>query len=259
MRRLTLVGHNRFPIWSPDGKTVAYQSDREGDLAVFMQRAHGAGAVKRLTRATNGEAHVPESWSPDGNHILFSAAKDTGDNLRAAFALWTLSVADGKPTRFGDVQSREPIGSTFSPDGHWVAYHSTPEAVVDPRSPNSGVFIQPFPPTGDRYQAPKLQRDYQPVWDPKGGALLYIPVAARLVVVGVTTKPAVTFGRPEQLPARVTANRLSIDVRAFDVLPDGRFVGLVSSGDADPSSVLAPQIRVVLNWFEELKARVPSR
>jgi hypothetical protein len=52
---------------------------------------------------------------------------------------------------------------------------------------------------------------------------------------------------------------LSIDVRAFDVLPDGRFVGLVSSGDADPSSVLAPQIRVVLNWFEELKARVPSR
>ena len=262
MRRLTLVGHNRFPIWSPDGQNLAYQSDREGDLAVFMQRADGAGAVKRLTKAANGEAHVPESWSPDGNHILFSAAKDTGDSLRAAFSLWTLSVGDGKTTPFGDVRSREPIGSTFSPDGRWVAYHSTPEAtgLVNPtRSPNSGVFMQPFPPTGDRYQAPKLGRDYHPVWDSKNGALFYVPVASQLAVVDVTTKPAVTFGRPEQLAARVTANRLSIDARAFDVLPDGRFVGLVSNSDADPSSSLAPQIRVVLNWTEELKQRVPTR
>src|SRR5205814_2610915 len=95
------------------------------------------------------------------------------------------------------------------------------------RSPNRGVFIQPFPPTREPYQPPKADRDYHPVWNPKGGALFYVPVASRVVAVGVTTKPAVTFGTPIQLPARVTANRLSIEERAFDILPDGRFVGLV--------------------------------
>src|SRR5262249_48358535 len=46
MRRLTLVGRNRFPVWSPDGQYVAFQSDREGDLAIFRQRADGTGMAE---------------------------------------------------------------------------------------------------------------------------------------------------------------------------------------------------------------------
>ena len=64
MQRLTFGGKNRFPIWSADGRHIAFQSDREGDLAVFWQLANGSGTAERLTKPEQGEAHVPLSWAP---------------------------------------------------------------------------------------------------------------------------------------------------------------------------------------------------
>jgi hypothetical protein len=62
------------------------------------------------------------------------------------------------------------------------------------------------------------------------------------------------------MPARVTANRISNEMRAFDVLPDGRFVGLVEpAGSESITGALVAEMRVVLNWFEELKTRVPVK
>jgi Tol biopolymer transport system component len=196
MRRLTFGGKNRFPIWSPDGQRVAFQSDREGDLAIFTQRADGSGSVERLTTPEQGGAHVPESWSPDGRYISFSLVKGS------TFSLWTLPVEDKQSAPFGGVQSNEPIGSVFSPDGRWIAYHSLPPGSRFD-SPNSGVFIQPFPATGARYQVPKLQSDFQPVWSPDGTELLYVPFAAsgQLAAVRVSTQSGVTFGSPRSLPA----------------------------------------------------------
>jgi serine/threonine-protein kinase len=254
MRRLTIAGHNRFPIWSPDGQRIAYQSDREGDLAIFSQRADGTGAIERLTKPAQGEAHVPESWSPDGKHLSFAVVK-------GSFSLWTLSVDDKIAKPFDGVQSTEPLGSVFAPDGRWIAYTSSP-AGGGAASPNRGVFIQPFPAAGSVYQAPRQRLDFQPVWGPKGAELIYVASAASLqyASVSVTTQPAVTFGTPVNLPARVTANRLSGEPRAYDILPDGRFVGLVSGSEPQQTDdATTSQIRVVVNWFEELNARVPAR
>jgi serine/threonine-protein kinase len=256
MRRLTFGGQNRFPIWSPDGRRIAFQSDREGDLALFAQNADGTGAVERLTKAQQGEAHAPESWSPDGRHILFSVRKGP------RFSLYLLSL-DGKNAEpYGGVESTQPIGAVFSPDGRWVAYAfaSDPGDI----SRNRGVYVQPFPATGARYQVPKEQAtdiDYHPVWAPSGTELFYTPNAGsgQLSGVSVSTRPTLAFGNPFSFPAGVAAARVSTQTRAYDILPDGRFVGLIpasqpESSDASRSSV---EMRVVLNWFEELKARVP--
>ena len=54
---------------------LAFQSDREGDLGIFSQRADGGGMAERLTTAPQGTAHLPESWSPDGKHLLFTEQK----------------------------------------------------------------------------------------------------------------------------------------------------------------------------------------
>ncbi|MGQ0736396.1 MAG: protein kinase domain-containing protein [Acidobacteriota bacterium] len=249
MRRLTLEGRNRFPVWSPDGEQVAFQSDRGGDLAIYVQRADGTGAAERLTTPDPEEAHVPESWSPDGRHLSFAVQK------ASMYSLWVVTVADKKATPFGSVRSGEPLSSVFSPDGRLLAYSVGASGGI--ASQDRGVFIQPFPATGAIYQAPRQRLDFHPVWA-AGGELLYVPAAVdrRLTVVSVTTRDGVTFGTPASVPVRVTANRLSSQPRAFDLMPDGRFVGLINPAEL---SGVQPggELRVVLNWTEELKQKVP--
>jgi len=68
-RRMTFGGQDRYPIWSHDGQRVIFQSDRDGTLGVFWQRADGT--AERLTSAAKGVTHIPASVSPDGSVMLF--------------------------------------------------------------------------------------------------------------------------------------------------------------------------------------------
>ena len=63
------------------------------------------------------------------------------------------------------------------------------------------------------------------------------------------------FGKPVQFPAAVTGDRVGRERRAWDLMPDGRMIGIVSVGETSNGRV--PELRLVLNWFEELKQRVP--
>ena len=74
--------HLRRPESIPDlvfGRPVtsSFQSDREGDLGLFKQRADGSGAAERLTRAEDGAAHVAESWSPSSGHLLLTITRSS--------------------------------------------------------------------------------------------------------------------------------------------------------------------------------------
>jgi serine/threonine protein kinase/Tol biopolymer transport system component len=252
MQRLTVQHQNRFPIWAPDGGRLAFQSNREGDLAIFSQRVDGTGMPERLTRPGQGEEHIPESWSPDGKHMLFSAMKNDQNSL------WVLSLANKTATPFAGVTSGERIGAVFSPDGRWVAYSVGERGV---RNPNRGVYVRPFPPTAAVYQVPQQSLDFHPLWSPGGKEIVFVPTAAsrQLAVIPALIEPTLSFGVPVMIPARVTAARTSSQMRAHDMLPDGRFVGLVTPGDVDAPRALNPELRVVLNWFEELKQRVPGQ
>jgi len=152
----------------------------------------------------------------------------------------------------------------FSPDGRWIAYSSTPTPTIsgEPLSSDRGVYIQPFPDASARYQLPRQALDFHPVWNPKGTELVFVPtvVNSRFTVVPTTTQPNVAFGAASSFPAKITADRRSGETRAFDTLPDGRFVGLVPASEEAPTALNeASQIRVVLNWFGELKRLVPTR
>ena len=249
LQRLTLEGRNQYPVWGPDGSRLAFQSDRLGDRAIFLQRLDGSPA-QRLTNAGESEAHVPESWSPDGRHLLFSIEKGP------TFSLHVLSIADGKALPLG-VESREPIDAVFSPGGRWIAHSAAP--IRDTSSPNRGVFVQPFPATGARYPAPKVRIDYQPVWTPDGQELIYVAsiTTGLMAAVTVTSQPGLTFGRPVTFPSFVTGDMLPDHGRAYDIMPDGRFVGLVAT--TKPEARIASELRAVLNWTEELKRLVPTK
>jgi len=222
-----MEGRNRYPIWSPDGTRVTFQSDRGGEQAIYVQRVDGTGRAERLAGAQNGESFIPHSWSPDGRLILLSLKKDSGSSL------WTLSVRGGTLRPLG-VTSQRTISAAFSPDGRWFAYSSSAENDRKLMSPDRGVFVQPFPPSGAIYQAPKVLIDFHPVWSPDGRELMYVPAAATglLATVPVTSHDGLTFGAPVTSPFRITANYLITQARAYDVLPGGRFVGLIDASEA---------------------------
>ena len=169
----------------------------------------------------------------------------------------SLSVSDKSTAPFGNVRSRQPINAVFSPDGRWVAYTTVPVG-AGTLSPDGGVFVQPFPATGARFQVPKTNIDYHPAWARDGKELFYTPGGSRpLVAVGVQTQPQVTFRPPVNLPDASRWSMLSSEVRGYDTLPGGRFLGLTRPGEAD--STAEPELHVVVNWMEELKRLVPAR
>jgi serine/threonine-protein kinase len=248
-RQLTFRGQNRAPVWSPDGQWVAFQSDREGDLAIYRQRADGSSAAaERLTKPEKGIAHIPQSWSPDGAQLLFTVVNNT------VYTLQRLTLSDRKAIEIPDIRSAIPIEASFSPDGRWFVYQ-TRERISDTQT-STQVFVQPFPPTGAKHLVP--QAGGHPFWSAKGDRLMMNVSSQRSVSVGIVTSPRVSFSPAVEFSriGRFEGNP-SLGRRNADALPDGRIVGVTANTqDATPDA--PDQIVVVTNWFNELRARVPT-
>ncbi len=233
LRRLTIGGRNTLPTWSPDSRRVAFQSDRDGNPAVFVQSADGTNAAERLTSPEPNTSHAPESWSPDGKYILFDVRKGL------SVTLWSLFLSDGKVAPFGNVQSPDPTSAAFSPDGRWVAYATSADG-------QRALRVQPFPSTG---AVCEIGPGVAPVWSPNGKELRWS--AGNFFVANVTVQPVFGVSTPIQLSAQgMTSVSLAIQ-RNFEVAPDGRFFGFVSTQSRSPTPVT---FQVVLNWVDALAA-----
>jgi Tol biopolymer transport system component len=258
-RRLTDVGKNRFPVWSNDSRHVAFQSDRDGDLAIFWQLADGTAPAERLTTAAAGTSHLPETWSPHANTLLFSIVKDGSNEL------WSLSLGDRRSAAVAGITSVTPITPVFSPDGHWLAYHTRGGSALGmAQSDHDTVWVRPFPPTTSRYEVASDGTSHHPFWINSGNELIYVVGAGQVYARRIFLTPNFGLAKPEPLTnLTISTAPPAAEARNFDGLPDGRIVS-----DADPSlprretgssaAAAAPQLEVVLNWFEELKARVPT-
>jgi eukaryotic-like serine/threonine-protein kinase len=156
-----------------------------------------------------------------------------------------LPLKDRKPQPF--VQGPSDLTAPrFSPDGHYIAY-------VSFESGRAEIYVRPYPGPGGKSQI-STEGGTEPVWNPKGRELFYRS-ANKMMAVEITTKPTFSAGNPKMLfeGAYVPTPRSFQD---YDVSPDGqRFLMLKPSDAAEAAST---QINVVLNWFEELKQKVPT-
>jgi hypothetical protein len=116
------------------------------------------------------------------------------------------------------------------------------------------TYVQPFPASGVQHQLSGFAS--QPLWSPDQKELFYNPAPGQLAWVNVTTQPIFTFGNPEVAPRPFLTGPPSMR-RAFDITRGGKFVGLIVEGQMESGRPITQQIQVVLNWFEELRARVP--
>ncbi len=254
IRRLTFAGRSRVPVWSPDGKRVAFQSDRDGAASIYVQAADGSGGATQLTTAAAGTTHIPESWSRDG---VLSYSVGTANGVE----LWLRSMRDGSATRFGDVLSNAPLNSALSPDGKWIAYGLR---ALGTNTANA-VVVQPVPATGARYQvSDENDRSHHPFWSRDGKELFYFGNRGNsLVSTTLAFNGGLTAGRPLPVPGDHPSNTTALSQLNYDITPDGRgfvFTRPVSGPGAGADAQGGrSSVKVVLNWFEELKRLVPAR
>lgn len=250
VQRRTYGGSNRFPIWAADNRRIAFQSDRGGDLGIWLTTL--GGATMRLTTAAKGESHAPESWHPKAEILMYSVTK--GSDI----SLWTVAIPGGQAAPFGDVHSSRPIGAHFHPNGRWVVYSTDlPDS--------SAIYVQPYPATGNKYQlAIKGGRGdiaaHKPLWSRDGKELFYVPRVLEFEAVSITTEPEFAFGNATAITARPFQPGGPRGRSQFDITPDGRFLGLLAPSELAAANVRRlARINVVVNWFEELKRLVPTR
>ncbi len=128
--------------------------------------------------------------------------------------------------------------------------------------PAIDIYVEPFPPTGARHRISQAGGLF-PLWSPEGSELFYRTSGASggtgrvfLRSVDIVTEPSFAFSNEQTLPVEgFTGAR---GYRDYDMSPDGERLLMVFPADqADSGEAARHQINVVLNWFDELKERVP--
>jgi serine/threonine protein kinase len=233
-------GDDHSPVFSPDGERVVFSSNRRGHLDLYTKAAGGAGGERLLLETADEKS--AKDWSRDGRFIAFERYKVGGD-----MDIWILPMdEERKPLPFVHGPAIEGV-PRFSPDGRFIAYQSL-------ETGKSEVYVQPFPPTGQRWQVSTSGGSW-PRWRGDGRELFYnrkgtqgggfAPADDRVMAVDVrTTANGFEAGMPRELM------RIILDVKGWTVTRDGkRFLASVRKSE------LARDLAVMLNWQTALAGR----
>jgi eukaryotic-like serine/threonine-protein kinase len=223
--RFTFENGSRLPVWSPDGKYIAYSV--LGGGIYIKDSSNSANAIQVYREDLQAGA---VQWSPDGRYLLFSRSFHRAD-------VWAL--ADPLSDRRKAIPLLESefseTGARVSPDSRWLAYQSD-------ESGRTEIYVRPFPP-GDGRSGKWLVSTgdgIRPLWRGDGKELYY-GSGSTIMAVDIRTEPAFQSGTPHAL-FRVSAFSPAFE---FNVSRDGkRFLlpTLVSSDASEPVTVL-------VNWM----------
>ena len=235
-------GDEQTPIWTPDGTRIAYSSQRGGTMSMFWKGSEGNSAPEPIIATEHGQR--PSSFSPDGTVLAYSESRaDSGSDI------WTVRLDGATPRRpelFLRTASNEDL-PLFSPDGRWLAFRSNESGRME-------VYVARFPGAAVKRQV-SIDGGDQPQWGPNGRRLFYLN-GSRVMSVEVNTESGLQVGKPrllfERAPSESALNSGQWG-HTYAVFPDGNRFLFVSNA-ARPE---VRELKVVLNWFEELKRRVP--
>jgi serine/threonine protein kinase len=225
-----------FPVWSPDGRSVVFSSNRKGHFDLYRKSSDGTGAEELLYEDNLDK--VQPSWSPDGKFLLYSAVRPmTADDI------WVLPLASReaggapKPSLFLQTAFHE-VRPRFSPDGRWVAYQSD-------ESQQNEIYVAPFPGPGGKRQISTSGGSF-PRWRRDGKEIFYVEPNTRLMAAEVNARGnTIEVGQVRPVDIRV----VTTGSYRYDVSPDGqRF--LVATA---PEQNAAAPLTLVQNWAAGLK------
>jgi serine/threonine protein kinase/dipeptidyl aminopeptidase/acylaminoacyl peptidase len=227
--RLTFTGGAHMtPLWSPDGKQVAFTANQQASIAV---KTLGSSAPEQtLISSPKPIFQALSDWSRDGRYLMYE--QGIGFNVD----LWVLPLAgDHKQFLYTNQASR----GTFSPDGRWVAY-------VGQEGGRPEIFVAPFPWTGAKWQISN-GGGASPRWSANGKELFYFDLTGVVAVEIDGSGSAFQVGSSKllfKLPLR------GIIAREYAPTKDGqRFIAIT------PSEGSSQSLTLVQNWQAELKKK----
>ncbi|HEY2952713.1 MAG TPA: hypothetical protein VGK40_09030 [Verrucomicrobiae bacterium] len=229
--RVTLDGQGFCATWSPDGKRIIYESRRPPKWTIYWRGIENLQAEAEELYSSQ-QLIALQTCTPDGTKLIVRQMPGT---------FWMLSL-DGS-------RKVEPLYETkfnatfirFSPDGRWFSW-------TEDESGRSEVYVQRYP-KGNRIQI-SFEGGEEAIWSAKGDELFYRN-RDTWMAVSVSLDPTFKAGKQRLL---FQGPFINVPDFSYDVLPDGqRFLMLMPEHPDTPVT----QLHVVLNWFDELKRRVP--
>jgi eukaryotic-like serine/threonine-protein kinase len=224
------------PVWSHDGRTIAFASSRSGHSDIYRKAADQSGAEELLF--SDSENNYPTSLSPDGEYLLF----DHISNKKPRGSVWILplkaqSGRSPKPFRLTQ-NSAGDERAQFSPDGRWILYESE-------ESGRSEVYVAPSP-VGGGAAGGKRQISTaggaSARWRKDGKEIFYLQNRRLVSVPAEIGNGALRIGEERQIVD-------GLSILGFDITPDGqRFLLRLRS----PQAASQP-LTVVQNWTSMLK------
>ena len=219
------------PVWSPDGKLIAFNSNRPDPqkslYSLFVRAANGSGRDEPLVESDTGDINGPD-WSRDGRFVVY--ALQTRNGSVTGSDLWTVPVAgDRKPTVFLDTLHNEGSAS-FSPDGRWIAYQSSVTG-------RNEIYVRPFP-VQEGLETISRNGGWSPRWRGDAKEIFFLSLDGTMMAAGIDTTKGFTATVPQAL---FPTGLMPGDNRPYAVTREGqRFLIKVHPGDLS--------ITVVSEW-----------
>jgi serine/threonine-protein kinase len=248
--RTTFQGFNGSIVWTPDSQRLfysAFENVTQSAGRVESVPTDNSAAPTNIIDFTAFQGY-PTSISPDGGVLIGTADRNTAI---AGGDIWALDLdeSSGEPA-FAMLLETDFAEShaTFSPDGRWIAYVSNESGIEQ-------VYVVPYPGPGGKSQV-STDGGRQPRWNPAGGEIFYLN-GQSMMAVEIETESGFRAGNPRQLfqdPALLNGPTNAAGFQ-YAVAPDGERFLVLASGNG---TGLEPRLRVVENWFQELKDLVPA-
>ena len=236
-------GHHHSPQWSPRGDRIVFASSRGTGTQNISVSSSDGGVATPLT--TSEHPQYPVDWSGDGRFLLFL---EHYFRPGVEWDLLELPLGRAGPARLLLPAEKNLEAARLSPDGRWLAYMSL-------ESRRAEIYLRPYPAL-DRKWTISADGGDDPRWSPTGQELFYVTGSAypreeadsyKMLAVPVTGGTEFRPAAPRPLFERRK------ELFGYDVAPDGqRFVVAEATAEAEH-----PQIAVIPDWFDELKAKVP--
>jgi hypothetical protein len=244
--RRTFDGTNIFPLWTLDGKRIAFWSAREGTYNAYWRNADGTGKDELLGAKLGLRSFVPASWADNGK-ILVTTSWD--NNYMSGIGM--LSMEGDRKFKFLLDEKHQEAQPRMSADGRYMAYASSESGTEE-------IYVRSFPDMIGFWQI-STSGGNNALWSPDGRELFYRTGDA-VIAVPVKTSIAFDFETPRTLfqgtYVRSVNNPDSRDFGTWDIHPVTRKFLMLrqSSGGSGPR-----KINIAVNWTEELKQLAPQK